>query len=244
MLKVYSVWHTALAKKLASHAIRFPPEELAMAPDLCYGCGRAHFRTVGPKAKNPGLHKPYIDGVRVFLDTDHKNLTFISNIKHSSGQLARWAMRLSEYNYELRYRPGKQMPVADCLSRLALEQELSQEEMNAVMTTFAVHISQLCEGSLNVAGTRSTGAEFMVTWGADHRFGDTRGVDTSSGEVRRTHIGEIVWTQYVRDGVVMQSHINEDGNLVRDGVVIDENPEALEKSHLGLRRVHHRPTQT
>ena len=26
-----------------------------MAPDLCYGCGRAHFRTVGPKAKNPGL---------------------------------------------------------------------------------------------------------------------------------------------------------------------------------------------
>ena len=46
--------------------------------------------------------KPYIDGVKVFLDTDHRNLTFISNIKHSSGQLARWAMRLSEYNYELR----------------------------------------------------------------------------------------------------------------------------------------------
>ena len=101
--------------------------------------------------------KPYIDGVRVFLDTDHKNLTFISNIKHSSGQLARWAMRLGEYNYELRYRPGKQTPVADCLSRLALEQELSQDEMNAVMTTFAVHISQLREGSPNGSGTRSTG---------------------------------------------------------------------------------------
>jgi hypothetical protein len=56
------------------------------------------------------------------------------------GQLARWAMRLSEYNYELRYRPGKNMEVADCLSRLSLPQELSEEEMSVIMSTYGMRI--------------------------------------------------------------------------------------------------------
>jgi transposase InsO family protein len=111
--------------------------------------------------------KPYIDGVKVFLDTDHRNLTFISNIKHSSGQLARWAMRLSEYNYELRYRPGKHMEVADCLSRLSLPKELSEEEMAVIMATFSVRVNQTTEGRVSEDRTRSRGAEFMVTWGLD-----------------------------------------------------------------------------
>jgi len=72
--------------------------------------------------------KPYIDGVRVSLDTDHRNLQFIRDIKHSSGQLARWAMRLSEYDFELKYRPGKQMEVADCLSRNPLPVEVTEED--------------------------------------------------------------------------------------------------------------------
>ena len=45
--------------------------------------------------------KPFIEGVRVQLDTDHRRLTWIQNVKHSSGQLARWAMRLSEFNFDL-----------------------------------------------------------------------------------------------------------------------------------------------
>ena len=69
-----------------------------------------------------------IDGVQVSLDTDHRNLQFVVNIKHSSGQLARWAMRLSEFNYKLAYRPGNQMPVADCLSRNPRDVTLTEEE--------------------------------------------------------------------------------------------------------------------
>lgn len=107
--------------------------------------------------------KPYIDGVTVKLDTDHRNLTFLSNVKHSSGQLARWAMRLSEYNYELRYRPGKQMEVADCLSRNAIGQELSEEEMEVIMYTAL--ISQLEFGEYDAVNNESKQALFCVTWG-------------------------------------------------------------------------------
>ena len=103
--------------------------------------------------------KPYIDGVRVTLDSDHRNLTFIKNVKHSSGQLARWAMRLSEYDFELKYRPGKQMEVADCLSRNALPQELSEEEMEVIMHTYSAEIMQM------EYGQKGEGALFRVTWG-------------------------------------------------------------------------------
>eukprot|EP00630_Chrysocystis_fragilis_P010234 CAMPEP_0197410896 /NCGR_PEP_ID=MMETSP1165-20131217/31689_1 /TAXON_ID=284809 /ORGANISM="Chrysocystis fragilis, Strain CCMP3189" /LENGTH=1632 /DNA_ID=CAMNT_0042937407 /DNA_START=41 /DNA_END=4942 /DNA_ORIENTATION=+ len=61
----------------------------------------------------------YIEGHPTHLESDHKNLTYLRNNKHSSGQLARWAMRLEQFNssIKLRYLPGKNNPVADCLSR-------------------------------------------------------------------------------------------------------------------------------
>lgn len=85
--------------------------------------------------------KPFIDGVRVQLDTDHRNLTCLKDIKHSSGQLARWAMRLSEFNFELKYRPGKYMQMADRLSRNALPQELSEDELAAV--TMCMNVAKI-----------------------------------------------------------------------------------------------------
>ena len=82
--------------------------------------------------------KPMIDGVCVQLDTDHRNLTWLENVKHSTGQLARWAMRLSEFNYKLKYRPGNLMQVADCLSRNPLAQEVTDQEMEQIMHTVSI----------------------------------------------------------------------------------------------------------
>ena len=107
--------------------------------------------------------KPFIEGVRVQLDTDHRNLTWIQNVKHSSGQLARWAMRLSEFNFDLRYRPGVDNQVADALSRNPLPQELSNEEASSVM--LAVYFqrldAELCASAHYVSDTPT----YMVTWG-------------------------------------------------------------------------------
>ena len=100
--------------------------------------------------------KPFIDGVRVQLDTDHRNLTFLKDITHSSGQLARWAMRLSEFNFELKYRPGKDMQIADCLSRNALPQELSKDELAAVM---------MCMNVAEIETDQENDSLFVVTWG-------------------------------------------------------------------------------
>ena len=50
--------------------------------------------------------------------TDHRPITFLKTLKEPKGRIARWVVRLQEYDFTLCYRPGSDNPVADCLSRL------------------------------------------------------------------------------------------------------------------------------
>ena len=52
------------------------------------------------------------------VKTDHKALVFLNSAQHWNGRLARWAMRLQPYTFEIRYRPGPANENADALSRL------------------------------------------------------------------------------------------------------------------------------
>ena len=42
---------------------------------------------------------------------------YLMDMKNPTGRLGRWVMRLSEFDFELSYRKGKFMDIADCLSR-------------------------------------------------------------------------------------------------------------------------------
>ena len=52
------------------------------------------------------------------IETDHKALVFLNSAQHTNGRLARWAMKLQPFTFEIRYRPGPQNENADALSRL------------------------------------------------------------------------------------------------------------------------------
>ena len=62
----------------------------------------------------------FVDGRRIMLETDHRNILWLGKVPLNGGRLARWAIRLSAYRLNVAYRPGEQMPVADALSRNAL----------------------------------------------------------------------------------------------------------------------------
>ena len=62
-------------------------------------------------------YRPVVDGQRLRLITDHKNLKWLLDQKNRSGRLGRWVLRLSEFDFELEYRQGSRMQIADCLSR-------------------------------------------------------------------------------------------------------------------------------
>lgn len=72
--------------------------------------------------------RPYLYGRKFILYTDHKPLTYGLNLKDTNNRLVHWRLSLSEFDYEIRYRPGKQNIVADSLSRVRNEINFNDED--------------------------------------------------------------------------------------------------------------------
>lgn len=64
----------------------------------------------------------YLYGRRFTIITDHRPLRWLLNLKDPSNRLARWALVLGEYEFDIIHRPGKQHGNADALSRAAVAQ--------------------------------------------------------------------------------------------------------------------------
>lgn len=76
--------------------------------------------------------RPYVDGIRFTVITDHASLRWLQNLKEPHGKLARWAVRLQAFDVEFEHRPGKYMTVPDALSRsvdiINLENQTNSED--------------------------------------------------------------------------------------------------------------------
>nr|GEV86843.1 retrotransposon protein, putative, Ty3-gypsy subclass [Tanacetum cinerariifolium] len=62
------------------------------------------------------LWRHYLYGTKCVVFTDHKSLQYILNQKELNTRQRRWIELLSDYDYEIRYHPGKVNVVADALS--------------------------------------------------------------------------------------------------------------------------------
>jgi len=74
--------------------------------------------------------RPYLEGYHFEIITDCFSLQWLENLKDPLGKLARWALRLQEYDYTLIHRKGSLNVVPDALSR-ALEGEDTVEAIPA-----------------------------------------------------------------------------------------------------------------
>ena len=61
--------------------------------------------------------RPYIDGVRVTIRTEHALLEYIRPKIGCCKRLERWALRLQEFRFTVQPRPGAQQKQVDALSR-------------------------------------------------------------------------------------------------------------------------------
>ena len=61
--------------------------------------------------------RPYLEGYSFKVITDHMAVKWLHNLKNPTGRLARWALELLEFNYEVIYRKGSSNLVPDALSR-------------------------------------------------------------------------------------------------------------------------------
>ncbi|CAB0039229.1 unnamed protein product [Trichogramma brassicae] len=61
--------------------------------------------------------RPYVEGYHFKVVTDHRALSWLRNFKDPQGRVARWALKLMEYDFEIVYRKGSLHYVPDALSR-------------------------------------------------------------------------------------------------------------------------------
>lgn len=61
--------------------------------------------------------KPYLLGTKFTVITDHYSLKWLNSIKDPVGRIARWAVRLQQYDFTIVHRKGKDHAVPDALSR-------------------------------------------------------------------------------------------------------------------------------
>lgn len=61
--------------------------------------------------------RPYVEGSRFTVVTDHYSLVWLNRLQSPSGRLARWAIRLQQYDFDIVHRKGKEHVVPDALSR-------------------------------------------------------------------------------------------------------------------------------
>lgn len=64
--------------------------------------------------------RPYIEGTEFNVITDHASLKWLLNLTNPSGRLARWATRLSQYNFKITHKKGANHTVPDALSRIEI----------------------------------------------------------------------------------------------------------------------------
>ena len=65
--------------------------------------------------------RPYIEGTRFTVITDHHSLVWLHNLKDPTGRLARWCLKLQQYDFDVVHRKGKFNVVPDALSRAPLQ---------------------------------------------------------------------------------------------------------------------------
>lgn len=68
--------------------------------------------------------RPYLEGYKFEVITDHSSLKWLHKLKNPTGRLARWAVQLQQYNMEITHRKGSSMQAPDALSRNPVEVSL------------------------------------------------------------------------------------------------------------------------
>ena len=83
--------------------------------------------------------KQFLYGTQFVVYTDHQPLKYVFQTKDPAARLLRWIVRLSNYDFEIRYKKGLTNGNADALTRLVVEDSPDMEETNeAIILNFLI----------------------------------------------------------------------------------------------------------
>lgn len=85
--------------------------------------------------------KQFIWGRKVQVITDHKALCWLKSSKDTNVRLARWSLKIQDYDIEIKHKSGSQNKVADCLSRIT--SGTCQTKDNSDVPTYSIQWSEI-----------------------------------------------------------------------------------------------------
>jgi hypothetical protein len=77
--------------------------------------------------------RTYVHGVHFYVITDHNALVWLMSIRDPTGKLARWAIYLQSYDYEIKHRKGRVHSNVDTLSRPVLAVSVANTSVNDIL---------------------------------------------------------------------------------------------------------------
>jgi hypothetical protein len=138
--------------------------------------------------------RPELTATPFTIITDHEALKYFSTKKLLSSRQARWGQIMSEFDYAIKYRPGKENIIADALSRKTLETHTvkakkEEEKIGNVIDPARVAGPVLCPLSVDEPPADDE-PDTLRGWRlVDEIMSENR--RQHEGELRRTNLGKL-----------------------------------------------------
>lgn len=79
--------------------------------------------------------RPYLYGRKFVINSDHRPLQWLHNLREPNSKLQSWKIRLNENDFDVKYISGKENDVADALSRIKIKECHFNEESESSIDT-------------------------------------------------------------------------------------------------------------
>ena len=123
-----------------SHPIAYASRSLSKA-EKNYGITELEALGVVWGAKH---FRAYLYGYKCVVFTDHSPLLSMLKVQHPSGKLATWSQSLSEFDLEVRFRPGRVNSNADALSRAPVcDDDVTEDSAEETQVAQVSHTPQV-----------------------------------------------------------------------------------------------------
>ena len=105
--------------------------------------------------------RPYVERTHFIVRTDHSSLQWLLNISGDNARLVRWRLRLSEFTFDIQYKPGRLNQAADALSRMATEGS-DQSSLDHDVPCLSIEVLPIVKKSIAIPEAGPTLAEVSL----------------------------------------------------------------------------------
>jgi len=154
---------------------------------------------------------PYLYGRHFTVVTDHHSLCYLINLKDPNGRLARWALRLQPFDFEIVHKSGKKHNDADALSRNPVdppEQKddpwLFEEKLCQLQYKKIFHLCQLQDTDIQTLQRNYKRLEPIITALLKRTENTSQNCNT---------INDTYADYYLRNKILYKCNSNETGRL-------------------------------